>query len=426
MILKARFVVPLCTGPIENGAVEIRGGLVADVGPASNFPSGDSVDYGDAVILPGLVNAHTHLELSLLHHRVPPSPDFTDWLRRLIDARNADPGRSASYSNGEGGGEGNDAQGTCEPEDYCLRAVREGIAQSLSSGVTTIGDITAHPNISRRALAASPLQAVSFGEVIAMGRGRTMLAQRLRAASDVSFGGERLCVGVSPHSPYTVEPSALQACADVAQSLKLPICVHVAETREEDAFTRSADGPLAEFISSLGLWDKEIPRSGCSSVELLARTNLLGPRTLLAHANYVSDNDIKLIAASSSSVVYCPRTHAAFGHAAHRFREMIAAGVNTCIGTDSLASNPSLSVLDELRFLHERHGELGGNELLLLATRNGRRALGLGDKAGTLAPGNIADLAVVPISTAARSWIEVLHSTELPMSVYCQGERVTT
>jgi aminodeoxyfutalosine deaminase len=403
MIVKARFVVPVDGPPIENGTVHFEGGHIVAVGPASQFAVRGVIEYGDAVILPGFVNAHTHLELSLLAGRVPPSSDFVDWLRRLIAARTED------------------LQSADDAAEYFVRAVRVGITESVSSGVTTVGDITASPRITRPVLADSPIRALSFGEVIAMGKGRDLLPMRLNAAADFEHQSERLRVGVSPHAPYSVEPAGLRECGQRARVADMPLCVHMAETADEERFIRSGEGPFAEFLADLGLWDENIAHSDCTPVELLGATGVLGSQTLLAHANYVSDHDIELIAAAGASVVYCPRTHAAFGHPPHRVRDMLRAGVNVCLGTDSLASNPSLSILDELRFLHSEWHDVAPDDLLAMGTIRGARALGFGDSVGSLAPGKSADLAVIPLPPSAMDWHEILSSPQSPVAVYVGG-----
>ena len=178
------------------------------------------------------------------------------------------------------------------------------------------------------------------------------------------------------------------------------------------------------FLRRLGLWDEQSPRSGCTPVELCAAAGLLGPETLLAHANYVSDADIATIAASRASVAYCPRTHDAFGHDPHRFRDMLRAGVNVCLGTDSLASNPSLSILDELRFLRMKCHDVAPRELLAMATLRGAAALGFADLTGSITPGKSADLVVIPLVPSKRaSWESFLDSAVIPLAVYLAGSR---
>ncbi|MBI4717244.1 MAG: amidohydrolase family protein [Planctomycetes bacterium] len=400
MILRARYVLPVGAPVIVNGAVEVRDGVFVAVGPASDISGSPAEDFGDAVILPGLVNAHTHLELTRLAGLVPPSPDFTDWLRRLVVALLREPPTAETVA----------------------LAVREGLAQSVAAGVTTVGDISRSPFWTRPVLADSPLRSVSFGEVIALGRRRGLLSERLDAAASETHASPRLRVGISPHAPYSVEREGMVACAQRAQADALPLCVHLAETPDEEAFTRRREGPFADYLTALGVWDDEVPTAGCGPVELAAGAGLLRPQTLVAHANYVSDADIALLAAGGSSVAYCPRTHAAFGHAPHRFRDMLAAGINVCIGTDSLASNPSLSVLDELRSLRRSCPDVAAGVLIGMATLGGAHALGCATQAGSIVAGKDADLLVVPLaSDEALSWESILDGAQEPRAVYIGG-----
>lgn len=404
MILKARFVVTGEGSIIEDGCVVCKGDRISWVGRATDaaWDSCTSIDYGDAVIAPGFVNAHTHLELTHLHGRVPPGPDFVAWLHQLMEVLRSSEDAKA------------DAQS----------AVLRGIEESLKSGVSLVADITRQPTATRPVLGRSPLRAVSFGEVVAIGKRRDLLSVRLDAASRVADQTERMRIGLSPHAPYTVEPEALEACARRARTESLHLCIHAAETKDEQRFTNAAAGPFAEYLKAIGVWDKAIPASGCGPIELIQRTGLLTRHTLLAHANYVSDDELAIIAAGGASVVYCPRTHNAFGHDPHRFRDMTRAGINICIGTDSLASNPSLSILDELRFLHRRHREFDPVELLRMGTINGAKALGYGAITGTLTVAKAADIVVIPLpfGEAASDWSAILASDEPPVALYIGGK----
>lgn len=401
MKLTARFIVPVDAPVICNGAVLVEEGLIREFGLAGDFRRETTIDYGDAVICPGLVNAHTHLELSFLAGQVSVSTSFTDWLRRLRNATRPDVNKA----------------------DRVRHAMEHGITQLIGGGTTTVGDITNHPPWSREVLSSSPLRAVSFGEVIAIGTIRGRLEERLEVAATTEHSRRLFRAGISPHAPYTVEPDGLRACAARADALAAPLCIHLAETADEDSFTRSRMGPLADFLKEVAVWDDQIPVSGCGPVELVGACGLLGCRTLLAHANYVTDADIDRIARGGASVAYCPRTHAAFGHVPHRFRDMQAAGVNVCIGTDSLASNPSLSMLDEIRFLRQHHPNVPSAVLLEMATLCGARALGLADATGSIAVGKSADLVVLRSDepSSADRWDQFLELTAGPLELYIAG-----
>ncbi len=404
MIIKARYVVPIDGPVIENGTVSFENERITSVGPSRKQTEGASVDYGDAVICPGFVNAHTHLELSSLAGKVPPGPDFIDWLHRLIATRSNEP----------------------TTEEESAAAMRTGIEQSLAAGTTCVGDITTAPTHTRPILAESPLSGISYGEVIAIGNLRDRLAERLDACMPAHFDSQHLRAGISPHAPYTVEPQALRACAQRAQQSNLPLCIHLLESDDERQFTRQAEGRFAQFLRDIGVWDDAVPMSDCEPVELALRTDVLGSSTIIAHANYVTDTEMKVIAQSGATVAYCPRTHHAFSHPPHRFREMLSLGINVCLGTDSLASNPSLSILDEMRFLRSHYRDLSSDQILRMGTINGASGLGLATKTGTIANGKRANLVVVPLETAADApdWESILETSAQPIAVYCAGEMV--
>ncbi len=400
MILRARFIVGGPGGVIDNGFVSTVGGLIEKIGRTP--PRRADIDFGDAVLVPGFVNAHTHLELSGLRGKIAPRAGFVDWLEQLVALIRAN---KAWF-------------------EEIPAAMARGIGDSIAAGVTTLGDITREPDRTRSLLAASPIRAVSFGEVITIGNQRTALGERCARAINPHSATDRLFIGISPHAPYTVEPDAMRACAAKAAAKKLPLAIHLAETLEEACFTQDRAGPFVAYLKGLGVWDDAIEVAGMSPIELAAATGLLTPRTVVAHANYVSEGDIATLAYSRASVAYCPRTHAAFEHAPHRFLDMQRAGINVCVATDSLASNPSLSVLDELRFLRTRHPDLSADALLALGTINGARALGLDHAVGSLTPGKAADFAVMGLATgnAETHWGEILETTTSPMAVCISGE----
>ena len=180
---------------------------------------------------------------------------------------------------------------------------------------------------------------------------------------------------------------------------------------------------FAEYLQRLGVWDDRVPASGCTPMLLADRCGLLTRRTLLAHVNYATDEDIARLAAADVSVAYCPRTHAAFDHAPHPFREMLSAGVNVCVGTDSLASNPDLSVLEELRFLHRECPGVSGDTLLAMGTLNGARSLGFDSAIGSLEVGKDADIAVVSMrGTSGGDGVRrMLTATGPPLATYVGG-----
>ncbi len=331
---------------------------VAEERPAA---TGDFIDWSDRLVLPGLVNAHTHLELS---HQRPPAgtPEhLATWLLSVVPK----------------------AGGPSPAE-----AAAEGARQSLAFGVTTVGDISAHPAATRSAVAATGLHGVSFGELRAMAGRRGRLPGQLTEAR--SAASPPLAAGVSPHAPYSAEPEVFA----VAIETGLPVAAHVAETPEESEFLREQAGPFRELWSTIGGWTDDVPTFDGSPVAFAERAGLLSATqpVVLAHVNYLEPGDLDRLARGQASVAYCPRTHAYFGHSPHPFREMLGRGINVCLATDSRASSPDLDLVQELSHVRRACPDLPATDLWAMATWRPAAALGLSADAGTIAPGRLGHL----------------------------------
>jgi cytosine/adenosine deaminase-related metal-dependent hydrolase len=227
---------------------------------------------------------------------------------------------------------------------------------------------------------------------------------------------------------YTVAPVILAECAVRTRTRGASLCVHAAETRAEEEYARGRLGPIQDFLRDLQLDDDSAHAFGMTPIEHLAQLEVLGPGTLLAHGNYLSPSDIQCLSRAGTSVAYCPRTHHAFGHDRHPVRELIEAGVNVCLGTDSLASNPTLSVLEEMRFIHQHRPEVGAGQVFKMATGNGAAALGWLDETGTIEAGKRADFVVLPVELDGPDdpLINVLGGQAGPSCVVLAGEMVST
>ncbi len=396
--------------PIENGCVQVENGRIVSVERCQAHA--EATDLGDAVVVPGFVNAHTHLELTGCAGRVPYRGSFPQW---IADLTAINPHRSADA-------------GVLE------RALADGWAQSLAAGVTAVGDIGIGPRV-LRAWRSAPLHLVGFLEVMGLGeRFRRLAAERRSAAAveqmladlpandpaeDAAHTSRKLRrFGVTPHAPYSTDDLVYGPAIVLARARRLPICTHLAETRDELQFLAKGTGPLRRMLEEMDLWDGTFQPPGCSPVEYVHRLGLLDLRPLLAHVNYASDGDLDLLARSQACVAFCPRSHLFFQHEPHRYRDMLARGINVCLGTDSLASNASLSILDELRHLAVT-GHLPHPQLLAMGTIAGARALGLDDRIGSLEPGKHADLVAVPLAHPATAdpLADVLHSQAPPAIV---------
>lgn len=360
----ARWVFPASGPPLPNGTVTVRGTTIEVVEPAGARSA--DVGLGNAAIIPGLVNPHAHLDLSGARGLIPPTdPDhFTDWLRGVIAYR-----RSRT------------------PEQV-QADIRAGLAECLRCGTTLIGDI-ATEGASWDVVAASPLRAVVFREMIGLSEER---AEAVRMATWEWYSSRPAIpntrVAISPHAPYSARRSLLVCARNVDT-----VAVHLAESPGELDLLKSHSGPFVEFLSSLGVWD---PSGLVRHPDYVIVRNRLAGRALFIHCNHTSPDAAQYFH-GNMSIVYCPRTHAGFGHPPHPFREFLDHGVRVCLGTDSLASNPDLDILAEARFVHERYPDFPGETLLRMVTLAGAEALGWADETGSLETGKSADLVVVPL-----------------------------
>jgi cytosine/adenosine deaminase-related metal-dependent hydrolase len=289
-LLRAQWVAPMDRPPVRDGAVVFAGETIADVGDAATLArahrGADEHDLGLGVLIPGLINAHVHLELSDMSRVGGATPALADWLIEVIKRMPQ-------------GGEGDDA-------DRVTRAVEAGVAQCLRFGVTTVADITRLPLLTRPALRRSQLRVVSFGEIQAMAGRRHLLGPRLAAASDRTHEGDRLRVGLSPHAPYSVEPAAYARCVHLSRGEHFPIATHLAESPDEATFLTSHSGAFRKLWDFLQAWTDDVPRFAGGPIRFAKSLGLLDVPALLAHVNYCDDDELKLLAGGRASVVYCP------------------------------------------------------------------------------------------------------------------------
>jgi cytosine/adenosine deaminase-related metal-dependent hydrolase len=381
VILRARVVVPVARAPIPDGAVLIRRNRIAAVGPWRDFSAapGPVVDLGQAALLPGLVNAHCHLDYTDMAGLFPPPKVFTDWLK-LLNATKAGWTRS----------------------DYS-QSWRHGAQMLLDTGATTVGDIEAVPDLLPGVWQTTPLRVLSFLEMIGIGRRPAPVIVRETMARIASLPGAPWRPGLSPHAPYSTIPKLLRLSAAAARRRRWRIATHVAESALEfDMFTRR-QGEMFDWLRRNA---RDMSDCGHGSpVEHLHRCGMLGPNLLAVHANYLEPRDAALLGGARASVAHCPRSHFYFRHKPFPLRALRRAQVNVCLGTDSLASvcktprqTLQLNMFEEMRVLAESDSAPRPLEILQMATLNGARALGLEGKVGQIAAQALADLIALPFS----------------------------
>jgi 5-methylthioadenosine/S-adenosylhomocysteine deaminase len=376
----ARWVLPISHPPIENATVVEHAGRIVYVGARAGAPEGADVELGDVALLPGLVNAHTHLELTVMRGFLE-DLTFRSWILRLTRAR-----REAL------------------PPEAMLDSARAGIVEGLLAGVTTYAD-TNDSAAPFRAMLEMGVRGVSYQEVF--GPDPAQCAESLaglEAKVDALRRDETklVRVGVSPHAPYSVSDSLFEATAALARAEQLPIAVHIAESEDESNLVQHARGGWAESHRSRGL--TVAPRAE-SPIRLLERVHVLDARPLLIHCVRASADDVRAIAAHDCAVAHCPASNAKLGHGIAPLTDFLTAGIRVGLGSDSVASNNRMDLLDEgrLAILMQR-ARLGlpdamtAKAALELATLGGARALGLDSEIGSLDVGKSADLAAFPLS----------------------------
>lgn len=369
------------------GAVLVRDGRIVAAGRPDELPAGltaaaKRIELPDRLLLPAMVNAHAHLDLTDLGPR-PYDGDFTGWLKTVAAGRPATPAQLDA-------------------------AVGRGAAMSRAAGVGWIADLAYHPDAITARL-RSGMPGISYLEVFGLG-GRQKarideLHQRLaRLSGHTPVAGHEkgIVVGISPHAPYTAGLDILAAATELGRTRGYPLCIHAAETLEELSFLRDGSGMYADHARHYQCTDDDIAAAvtGRHSLDHL-EPYLKLTRWLLAHCNYVDDRHLDLLVRTGTSVVYCPIASDYFGHRGHRYRDMLAAGVNVCLGTDSIVCQPPdqaqpMSMLAQMRHLYRRDG-FDAVALLAMATTAGLRAMGFDPREATLRAGAPATFGAVRI-----------------------------
>ncbi len=361
--LRGDFVFTPGQPPREQTWVNVAGGTIVGIGPPAPGPE---VVLSGCGIVPGLINAHAHLEFSSLTEPLgTPGMHLPAWIGEVFRWRSAS------------------GQSTGDPTAI-------GIRESLEAGVVAVGDIRTGGKLPQQ----SPLHLIAFEELIATGSEQCdAAAERARQYATVT-PPSRVQLGLSPHAPYSVATPLWQQAIALATERAMPLTVHLAETREELAFLSSGTGPFADLLAARDA--AEFVPAGTRPLDFL-QLLASAPQVLLAHGNYLSAEEIAFLAAHREqfSLVYCPRTHAYFGHEPYPLDAFLQAQLNVAVGTDGRGSNPDLNLFAELQFLASRFDSLSGDTLLQMGTLAGANALGLSDRLGTLEAGKEASLAVV-------------------------------
>lgn len=382
--IRADWILSITQPPIQNGVVEIEDGVIRSVEP---YRSGQSViDAGSVCLMPGLVNAHTHLEFSDLAMPLGyQGIEFTEWVRKVIRYRQDSSADS-------------------------LDAIQNGLAESARMGTVAIGEIATQswndPNLQRLPLAL------------------TMFLERLGNDPDKHSGIvdgantflssplDGIVRGLSPHAPYSVPLELLKGLTSAAERSNAPVAMHLAETKQELQYLQDGTGSFRDLLGDLGaLHTHTIPRER-SILDYLHCLKSVS-RCLIVHGNYLTEDELDFIASSRNfSVVYCPRTHHFFQHDRFPLNSILERGINLAVGTDSRASNPDLSVWRELRLVADLFPQLERNHILEMGTLNGAKALGCERQFGSIEPGKSASLLSVELESKTTSPIDTIFNQD--------------
>jgi len=378
MNIRSRLAILSPGEVLEDAVVRVDGIRIAEVGRASEFRKrGESIDLdlGESILLPGLINAHCHLDYTILRGALLGPDSFSGWIQRL-----------------------NAIRSVLSTEDL-VRSIRDGFQQLARHGVTTVANIESYPEVFDE-LEAPPIRTYWFYELIDVRQNKMTerlieSAVRMHERNPGWMGG----VGLSPHSPYTASLELYRLASQAAQTHGLPVTTHLGESYEEALMFGRGDGPLFEFMRKIGREMEDCGPGRPSPLRHLAKEGILRRDWLVAHLNEIAPEDWELLEPggllNGLTVVHCPQSHEFFGHRPFELSRLVGCGARVCLGTDSLASGRELSLFREMALAWEYHPRVRPRVLLEMVTTWPAAALGLEGKAGVIRSGAYADLTAV-------------------------------
>jgi cytosine/adenosine deaminase-related metal-dependent hydrolase len=392
---RAAWALPIDQPPIRDALIEVDRGIIQSVKSGSRIPDPGSRDLGNVALLPGLVNAHTHLELSWLRGRVPPANAFTDWVKTLVGIRR-----------------GTEQLITAE----IVAPVHDAIRELRASGTAAVGDVT-NSLAAVEPMTAAGLRGVVFHELLGFRErdGTLIETTRERRAAASRHG---LPVTLAPHAPYSTSVELFKAIRQAVNGSDCPIMsVHLGESPEEIELLQRGSGPWRGMLETIGVWrdDWEVP--ACGPVQFLDRHGVIDSRTLVVHGVQFDDLALQRLKALQATLVTCPRSNRWVGVGYPPIERFYRSGVPVAVGTDSLASVEDLNVFSELKTMRWLAPSVPASALLESATLVGARALGLDGTLGSITPGKHAPLVAVALPGAIADVEEYLVSGVEPSQI---------
>ena len=392
MIIRARVVVTMHGAPIENGAIAVSGNRIVDVGRFDDIKTrnaaGNTVDLGEQALLPGLINAHCHLDYTCLRGKIAPQKSFTDWILAI-----------------------NAEKSELSPKDY-VASIDDGFEEAKRFGTTAIANLTAYPELISQV--QPPIRTCWFAELINI---RAPEHTNELVDSAIEALKQNSDWGLAPHALFTASKDLFRRCEEIAQQKHILLTTHLAESREEMEMVRDASGPLYAFIKSLGRAMDDCGNETPLGLFVGAPGGRALPQWIVAHLNELTEGDFDLLERSNSKfhIVNCPRSHNYFGHSPFAFDRLRSLGFDICLGTDSLASNESLSLFAEMRAFQRNFPRVSAEEIFRMVTVNPARALRYENVLGQIQPGFGADLIAVPCSGSTDIFEQII-ACDAPVS----------
>ncbi len=356
---------------IKDGYVVVESGVIKDVGHGrvkTNCPK--TVNHGPGVLMPPLINVHTHLELGAMKGEIPEGLDFIQWIQEVVERR--------EY----------------KEESEILKGIEEGVRELVECGCLVAGEISSL-GLSRDILVDSVIEGVWFREIIGNTIPDLIKSQTMEMENEILFS-------MAGHAPHTTSPTVLKKLKHLTLKKNLPFSIHLAESDDEVEFLRTGKGRWADFLCQRGFdiskWGLPV---GCP-VQYVENIGVLDSHTIVVHLIKADQIDLEKIRHHNCHVCVCPRSNKNLHKKLPNISGMLNVGIKPCVGTDSSASTATLDLFDEMRFIATEFPDIQPSDIIAMATENGAKALNLNHRFGSLVPGKRGSFVYVPVETTYR------------------------
>jgi cytosine/adenosine deaminase-related metal-dependent hydrolase len=391
-VYEAEWILPVTTKPIKNGAVVIKNGKIFDFGKSQEIKSkynAELVSFKNSIIIPGLVNTHSHIELSALKGKIDRQTNFVEWLKSVVIKR----------------------QELLEEE--ITSCIKKAIEEISLSGTIAIGDVTNY-GLSLNYLLEKKLWGTGFIEVIGFKNDiADEIFENVKKLKDKFNKNDKLNIVITPHATYSVSEKLFQKINKLKQKVK---SVHLSESIEEIEFLKSGGGRIFDFLKWRGAYDEKWILPKKSPVKYLNGINFLDKNTIAVHCTNIDDEDIEVLKNNEVNICTCPGSNEKLGVGTAPVEKFLRAGINVAIGTDSLASNDDLNLFNEMKFFKKTHPAINDEIILKIATINGAKALKLNDKIGSIEKDKFAELICLEFEKPIKNGFEFLERQEFKVN----------